>query len=71
MRLIVLELCLAIAAVVFLTMLAGIASHRRQSRGHGTLSRSALGDYLWAIIPWIMAAAAAWPAVSRIVAVGR
>lgn len=67
MRLIILEICGGIAVLLFLAMLAAIARHRL----HGSSQRnraSALAEYLWATIPWLMLISSAIPAVRQIAA---
>ena len=56
MRLIVLEVCASIAALLFLTSLAAMAAHHAK---HAV----SLTEYLWAVVPWAMVAACALPAV--------
>jgi heme/copper-type cytochrome/quinol oxidase subunit 2 len=67
-RLILLEVCAGITALVFLVMLTGIARHRAQRRSEGTNNVPAMSEYLWAVIPWVMLTACALPAVRLIVA---
>jgi len=66
MRLIVLECCLGIAALVFVFMMGAIAWHRAW-RPELNWSGSAWCEYLWCAVPWIMATVAAAPAVRLIV----
>jgi heme/copper-type cytochrome/quinol oxidase subunit 2 len=68
MRLIVLEGCAAIAAILFLTALATTALHRAQRRSEEAYRISALAEYLWIVVPWVMITACAYPAVRLIVA---
>jgi heme/copper-type cytochrome/quinol oxidase subunit 2 len=67
-RLIVLEVCAGIVALLFIVMLVATASHRARLRAGGEYPASALAEYGWAVVPWIMVAAAALPAVRLIVA---
>ena len=68
MRLVVLEVLAVVAALVFLTMLAATAMHRSSFGPEDTYRRSALVEYLWTLVPWLMMAACVLPAVRRIVA---
>jgi hypothetical protein len=61
MRRIVLEVCVSIGALLFLTSLAAMVAHHAKH----TVARR---EYLWAVIPWVMVAAAAFPAVWPILA---
>ena len=67
MRLILLEVCAGITALLFLVMLTGIARHRARRRCEGANSVAALSEYLWAVVPWVMLTACALPAVRLIV----
>jgi heme/copper-type cytochrome/quinol oxidase subunit 2 len=69
-RLILLKVCAGITALLFLIMLAGIARHRAQRRSEGASNVAAMSEYLWAVVPWAMLAACAFPAV-RLIATGR
>jgi heme/copper-type cytochrome/quinol oxidase subunit 2 len=66
MRLIVLDICIGIAGLVFLTSLGAIARHRLRQRAEGAQHGAALTEYLWALIPWLMVIASALPAVRLI-----
>jgi heme/copper-type cytochrome/quinol oxidase subunit 2 len=66
-RLILLKLCAGITALLFLVMLAGIARHRAKRRSEGANNVAAMSEYLWAVVPWVMLAACAFPAVRLIV----
>ena len=66
MRLLVLECCLGMAALLFVIMMGAIASHRAW-RPELNRSGSAWSEYLWCAIPWIMGTLAAVPAVRLIV----
>ncbi|MEJ0085188.1 MAG: hypothetical protein WDO72_05880 [Pseudomonadota bacterium] len=68
MRLIVLELCMGVAAVMFVTMLGTLAMHRARRRASDLAARPAPSEYLWAVIPWALIAACALPAVRIAVA---
>jgi len=65
MRLLVLQICGGIAALVFLAMLSATARHRLQASPHMRQS-PALAEYLWATIPWVIIVACATPAVLRV-----
>jgi heme/copper-type cytochrome/quinol oxidase subunit 2 len=66
-RLIILEVCAGITALLFLVMLAGIARHRAQRRSEGANNVAATAEYVWAVVPWVMLTAGALPAVRLIV----
>ena len=70
MRLIALEACGGVAALVFLTMLVATALHRSARGSEGTYQCAALAEYLWAVVPWLMMAACVLPAARRFVAGG-
>lgn len=70
MRVITLEVCAGVAALVFVTMLIATALHRYKRGAEGTLQCAALVEYLWLVVPWLMMAACVFPAVRRIVAGG-
>jgi heme/copper-type cytochrome/quinol oxidase subunit 2 len=65
-RLILLQICVGITALVFLVMLAGIARHRAQRRCEGATDVAAMSEYLWAVVPWVMVTVCALPAVRLI-----
>jgi heme/copper-type cytochrome/quinol oxidase subunit 2 len=67
MRLIALEVCAGVAALLFITALVAIAAHRVH-RSDGPGRGTALAEFVWAVVPWIMVVAAALPAVRLIVA---
>lgn len=70
MRLMILEICMAIAALVFLAMLAATVRHHQQ--GSSRIKRPPLlAEYLWATIPWLMIIACAMPAAWKVVASAR
>lgn len=66
MRLEILEVCVAIAVLLFVTMLAATASHAQRC-SEGASGAKALTECLWAVVPWVILAASALPAVRRIV----
>ena len=66
MRLILLQVCAVITALLFLVMLTEIARHRAQHRCEGTGNAPAMSEYLWAVIPWVILTACALPAVRLI-----
>jgi heme/copper-type cytochrome/quinol oxidase subunit 2 len=67
MRLILLEVCAGITALLFLVMLAEIARHRARRRSEGSNDVAAMSEYLWAVVPWVILTAFALPAVRLIV----
>ena len=66
MRILTLQVCGAITALVLVAMLSAIARHRAQNRRRGICQTMALVEYAWAAIPWLMVAVCALPAVQRI-----
>jgi heme/copper-type cytochrome/quinol oxidase subunit 2 len=66
-RLMLLEVCAGITALLFLVMLAEIARHRAQRRSEGANNVAPMSEYLWAMVPWVMLTACALPAVLLIV----
>lgn len=66
MRLILLQVCAAGTALLFLVMLTEIARHRAQQRSEGTDNPTAMSEYLWAAVPWVILTACALPAVRLI-----
>jgi hypothetical protein len=70
MRLIVLEVCAGLGALVFLAMLVATALHRSARGPEGTYQCAALAEYLWVVVPWLMMATCVLPAVRWIVAGG-
>lgn len=52
---------MSIGVLLFLTSLAAMV-------GHHAKHTMALREYLWAVVPWVMVAAAAFPAVRPILA---
>ena len=67
MRILTLQVCGAITALVLVAMLSAIARYRAQNRRRGICQTTALVEYAWAAIPWLMVAVCALPAVQRIV----
>ncbi len=70
MRIIVLEVCAGIAALVFLTILVATAIHRSAGGAEAPHRYTPLAEYLWTTVPWLMMVACVLPAVRRIVAGG-
>jgi hypothetical protein len=68
MRLIALEALAVVAALVFFTMLVATALHRATNGSDNIYRASAIAEYLWAVVPWLMMGACVFPAVRRIVA---
>ena len=68
MRLIALEVCASIVALLFLVSLAAIAAHRARRRPQSVFPAASLTEYLWAVVPWVMVAVCALPAVWPILA---
>ena len=56
------------AALVFLSMLVATALHRSACGREGSHQSSAVAEYVWAVVPWLMMAACVLPAVRRIAA---
>jgi heme/copper-type cytochrome/quinol oxidase subunit 2 len=67
MRLIALQACAAITALLFVIALVVTVAHRGRRDLQGADRSSALSEYLWTLIPWGMVVAAAFPAVQLIV----
>jgi heme/copper-type cytochrome/quinol oxidase subunit 2 len=67
-RLIVLEVCIGMAALVFVLAMLAMARDRARRRAAGERPGVALIEYAWATTPWIMVAAAALPAVKMVMA---
>jgi heme/copper-type cytochrome/quinol oxidase subunit 2 len=65
-RLILLEVCAGITALLFLVMLAEIARYRAQRRSEGADNATAMSEYLWAAVPWVILTVCALPAVRLI-----
>ena len=70
MRLIALEVCGVIAALVLVAMLGAIARHRAPWRPHREHHTTVFAEYVWALTPWLILAAGVLPAVRLIVARG-
>jgi heme/copper-type cytochrome/quinol oxidase subunit 2 len=70
MRVIALEVLATVAALTFLGTLVAIAVHRSANGPQDPWRGSALAEYLWAMVPWLMVAACVLPSVRRIVASG-
>jgi heme/copper-type cytochrome/quinol oxidase subunit 2 len=68
MRVIGLQICGAITALVLLAMLTAVARHRAQRRPEAAYHTTAIEEYVWAAIPWLMVAVAVLPAVRQIMA---
>jgi hypothetical protein len=66
MRLVVVGIFTCALALVLLVMLAATALHRARGYPDSTYRASALAEYLWTLMPWIIMAAAALPAVRLI-----
>jgi heme/copper-type cytochrome/quinol oxidase subunit 2 len=69
MRVILLEACMATAALVFVAMMCAIAWHRAKRRPSDEYRGEALSEYAWAVFPWILIAGSALPGV-RLVLTG-
>jgi heme/copper-type cytochrome/quinol oxidase subunit 2 len=67
MRLALLELCVGITALLFLVMLTEIVRHRARRCSEGASNTTAMSEYLWAMVPWVILTACALPAVRLIV----
>lgn len=70
LRLIALKVCGVIAVLVLVVMFGAIVRHRALWRPHGAHHTTALAEYVWATIPWLIVAATVLPAVRLIVAWG-
>lgn len=68
MRLIILEVCVSIFVLLFLTTLTATVWHRVRHGAGGAHPGSAMAEYLWAVVPWLMVAGGAFPAVRLTVA---
>jgi len=66
-RVAVLEVCVGIAALLFLASMGAVARHRAQRRPEGAQHSAALPEYVWAVVPWVLLAGAAFPSVSMTV----
>jgi len=67
-RLIAVLTCGSIALLVFLAMLGAIARHRARLCINRAYGATAVAEYVWAAIPWLMIVACAVPAVRLLVA---
>jgi heme/copper-type cytochrome/quinol oxidase subunit 2 len=63
MRLIVAGIWCSALALVLLITLAATALHRARGQADSTCRVSAVAEYLWTIVPWIIMGAAALPAL--------
>jgi heme/copper-type cytochrome/quinol oxidase subunit 2 len=70
MRTIALEILAFIAASVFMVMMVAVARHRLTRSPQATCQSSALAEYLFALVPWLIMAASALPSLRRIAAGG-
>ena len=68
MRIAALAVC-GIAALVFLSMLGAIARHRARACLNRDYAATAVSEYVWATVPWLMIIACALPAI-RLIAAG-
>jgi heme/copper-type cytochrome/quinol oxidase subunit 2 len=64
MKVVLLCIMLAVSGGVFATML--LATHYNRKRGAVPAHMSAFIEYGWAIIPWLIVALAAAPAIHRV-----
>jgi heme/copper-type cytochrome/quinol oxidase subunit 2 len=63
-----LKVLASVATLVFLSMLVAIALHRAARGPEDSYQSSAVAEYVWAVVPWLMMAVCVLPAVRRIVA---
>lgn len=68
MRLIVLDVCIGVTAVLFVLTMIAVARDRNRRRAVGDRVITAFAEYAWAMTPWLMVAAAALPAVRTVAA---
>jgi hypothetical protein len=68
MRRILIEVCAGFVPLLFLSSLAAMAAHHARRRCQGVVHAVPVTEYLWAVVPWVMVAAAAFPAVWPILA---
>lgn len=68
MQTIALEVLAIIAAAVFVVMMIAIGRHRSSNTAQTLGQRSAVAEYLFALIPWLIMAAGAIPSLRRIAA---
>jgi heme/copper-type cytochrome/quinol oxidase subunit 2 len=59
-----------IAAAVFVVMMIAVVRHRPSGPPESSRQSSALEEYLFALIPWLIMAASALPSLRRIAAGG-
>jgi len=67
-RLIILDACIGIAAMLFVVTMVAVARDRSRRRAEGDRVMAAIAEYSWSITPWVMVAAAAFPAVRMVAA---
>ena len=70
MRTIALEVFAIIAAAVFVIMMIAVMRHRSSDPAQTARQSSALAEYLFALVPWLIMAASALPSLRRIAAGG-
>ena len=63
MRVIALELCVAIAVVLFVAMMVAAAWHRMRHPVESERRVAVLSDLIWAAVPWVMVVGGALPAI--------
>jgi heme/copper-type cytochrome/quinol oxidase subunit 2 len=66
MRLVILMMCMLVAAGVFATMFLAIWSSRSDASHPASFRQNLAAEFVWAAIPCLMIAAAAIPAVIAI-----
>ena len=69
MRTIALDVFAIIAAAVFVIMMIAVMRHRSSDPAQ-TARGSALAEYLFALVPWLIMGASVLPSLRRIVAGG-
>lgn len=67
MQVAVLEAIGVVAGVLFITTLIATAMWRSANGNETSLRSTALAEYLWALVPWVMMAVCVLPAVRLIV----
>jgi len=67
MRMIVLEICIVTASLLFLVTMAAVARHRARSGAERGRKLAGLFEYVWSAVPWLMVFASALPAVKEAV----
>jgi heme/copper-type cytochrome/quinol oxidase subunit 2 len=70
MRTIALQVFAIVAAAVFVVMMIAVVRHRSSGTAETSRQSSALAEYLFALIPWLIMAASALPSLRRIAAGG-